>query len=237
MGDKKQPQKPVHLLNLEREISQKLFISPRANLNRSERDPITQVGISLKETELPSQAKPRGLARGAFSSKGNGSFKFDCEARAEGKMQPGKRAECVPVSRNPITQEDTALPAKVGVKSKEEYSKVRDSTVFSQSQATLVKPRANQYYDTMKSSIFTQESKPDAQYKSQLRQVQYNPGKQDQMYSVLSYNDGSRPEAITAKPTNQRIRGSDVGQVHDLYSHAKSYNERRNQSAISFNYS
>ena len=234
MGDKKQAPKPVHILNLEREISQKLFISPRANPARSDRDPITQVGISLKETELPSEAKPRGLARGAFSTKGNGSFKFDSSAKPAVPSQLAKRAECVPASRNPITQEDSVSAPKVGVRTKDEYAKVRDSTVFSQSQAALVKPRANQYYDTMQSSIFTQGPKQETQYKAQLRQV---PAKQDQMHSVLSYNDGSRPEAITAKPTNQRIRGSDVGQVKDLYSSARSYNERRNQSAISFNYS
>jgi hypothetical protein len=233
MGDKKAAPKPVYLLNLEREISKKLFDGPKGKTSRTERDPITQSGISLKETEFPSDAKPRGLARGAYSTKGNGSFKFDSEARVVTTANAGKRAECIPVNRNPITQDHPSLAPQNYSKNREQYSKVRDSTVFSQNETNCVKTRDNQYYQTMKSNVFNNDRSNEVEVKKQLKFV---GTQKDQMPFVLNYLDGSRPEPVTCKPTSQRINYSAVSQVKELSSHAKTYNERRNQSAICFNF-
>ena len=118
-------------INLEREINKKLYSSnTRKIINRNERDPITQFGISDKETELPSDSKPRGPAKGVFSLKGQGSFNF--EKKVDVLCSPStKRSEFVPPDRNPITQDHPSLEPTVKKRSDDKYSKVRDSTVFS----------------------------------------------------------------------------------------------------------
>ena len=133
-------------LNLEKEVSKKLFTQKSRNdPQRTERDPITQNGISEKDIELPSEIKPRGPAKGLFSVKGQGSFKFDSLPFSSSFTPTNKRAECIPINRNPITQDHPSLNPTKCAPNKEKYSKVRDSTVFnSYSEVNIAKPRKNQ---------------------------------------------------------------------------------------------
>lgn len=229
MTENKPATRKMNSLNLEREIAKKLFTSSSKNTLRVERDPITQRGIPLLETELPSDVKPRGPARGAFSTKGQGSFKFDGPEVVFERATLSKRAECAPANRNPITQDHPSLTPHNYTQPRPQYSKVRDSTLFSQSEISLNKPRQNQYYDSMQSRIFTQ-SGDGYNSKPQLKQIKT---KNSEIASVLSYNDGSQPEPIAAKPTNNKINCL-TSQVKELTSNARVYNARRNQSAITF---
>lgn len=229
MTDQKVATRKMNSLNLEREITKKLFTESSKNALRSERNPITQKGISLLETELPSEAKPRGPARGAYSTKGQGSFKFDGPENQIERLPLSKRAECAPVNRNPITQDHPSLAPHNYTQSRPQYSKVRDSTLFSQSEISLAKPRQNQYYNSMQSQIFTQSS-IESSSRPQLKQVK---PQNSEIKSMLSYNDGSNPEPITSKPTNNKI-SSAASQAKELNSNARIYNARRNQSAITF---
>jgi len=183
----------------------------------------------LLETELPSDVKPRGPAKGAFSTKGQGSFKFDGPEVVSERASLSKRAECAPVNRNPITQDHPSLTPHIYTQPRPQYSKVRDSTMFSQSEISLSKPRQNMYYDSMQSRIFTQ-SGDTSNNKPQLKQVKT---KNSEIGSMLSYHDGSHPEPIAAKPTSNKIH-SLASQAKELNSNARVYNARRNQSAITF---
>jgi hypothetical protein len=140
-------QRPAPGVNLQREINRKLFaVEPKPGPSRPGRDPITQLGIAENESEMPSKSKPRGLAQGSYSVKGQGSFTFEQkDLQAAPERSQLKKAQCAPAARNPITQEHARVDGKKGIAYKEEYAKVRDSTLFvSASETNLVKQRDNQ---------------------------------------------------------------------------------------------
>ncbi|OMJ67899.1 hypothetical protein SteCoe_34823 [Stentor coeruleus] len=233
MTEKKPETRPSNGLNLQREINKKLFSETHKTApSRNDRDPITQAGIHDRESELPSDTKPRGPARGEYSEKGQGSFRFEPPSNVYvSPVGLNKRAECAPVNRNPITQDHPSLAPPNPTRDREKYSKVRDSTFFnSSSETVLPKTRSNQYYDKMQSNIFEKQSPPEPA-RPQLKQVQT---KSSEISSMLSYNDGTRPEAIANKPTANRIQNEALVQKKQLNDYAKVYNARRNQSAITF---
>lgn len=134
----------AYSIGLERELGKMLF-TERPVQKRTERNPITQSGILDKESENPSDSRPRGPARGEFSQQGQESFKFDFMKDTQPWSPSVKKSECTPVNRNPITQDHPSLAPVFYTQGREKYSKVRDSTVFSESsEQVLVKTRSNQ---------------------------------------------------------------------------------------------
>ena len=134
-------------INLEKELSKKLYSSAsRPHKFQQGRNPITQCGIPEQETNLPSDSHPRGPARGEFSQKGQGSFKFGSSQESVPFTPAVKRADCMPINRNPITQDHPSLAPPCPRQDRAQYAKVRDSTVFSSvSECDLLhSPRQNQ---------------------------------------------------------------------------------------------
>ena len=83
----------------------------------------------------------------------------------------------------------------------------------------------------MQSQIFDSTGVNIGSYKPQLK---YVGGKNDEMGLILNHCDGGRLADVSAKPTVNKIKSSDLMQNKILNDYAKVFNARRNQSAITF---
>ena len=128
--------------SLEQEASLRFFAQASRNeTNYEKRNPITQEGIRDKEIGMPLEGNPRGLAKGTYSKKAQGSFKLAYDARELQNISPTKRAECQPIIRNPITLDGEPIIEQSKPEKAQKYSKFNTSNIFNKKNTEISEPR------------------------------------------------------------------------------------------------